>query len=315
MTVEDMMTEVWESLDKDTMIDPTDASGAVDSSTDGFARILKWLNRGYNRVWSWKFRDGTLLRFPSAYATVNFKSTVYEDTASSGSAGGLVLPAGFSSVDDYYNNWVISLDSGTGSGQTRFVADYAGSSLNAVPAEDFSTAPDSDTVFTLSKRFVKFVGSGASDAGDNLVLDPTEDFGVVLKVTDLEDEQVLGQANRSQNYAGSLTETGTPSSYYFYGNAIYFDVVPDAARWYQMEYYKQPSELTTKDDEPDVPNIWHEGILLYALWWGRHWQGEFTEAYATKRDLIDFMETTKQSFEMQYERELGTLTVLSPTED
>lgn len=313
MTVEDMMTEIWESIGEPSDIDPTDSSGSIDSSTDGFARILKWINRGYNRIWNWRFRDGTLLRFSAQYATKNFQGVVYSGTAVSGSAAGIVLPSGtYQSSDDYYNDWLIYLHSGTGSGQTRYVADYAGSSRNVIPAEDFSTAPDSDTQFSLYKRHMKFLVAGATGVTDNIDLDPKEDLFTVLKVVDLVDEQELAEGLRTDSYAGSRTEYGTPSTYYVYGDTLYFDIALDEGRWYQLEYLKQPSELTSTGDSPDIPSIWHEGILLYAVWWGQRLQEDFTNAYATKRDLIDFMETTKQSGEMQYERTLGSLEVIDP---
>lgn len=314
MTVEQMLEEVYYAGGKPSDVDPYNASDVLDSSTAGYATMLRWLNLGYERIWSWKFRDGSMVRFPSAYATVNFKVNVYEDSAASGSSSGLVLPAGFSSADDYYKDWLVSLESGTGSGQKRYISDYVGATKGVEVSDDFTTSPDSGTYFLLTKRWVQFVGSTADDTANNIVLDPVDEFGTLLKVTDLEDEQILSRAERTENFAGNITQTGIPSSYYFYGNKIYFDVAPDESRWYQAEYYKKPTALISKSDEPDIPSEWHFAIVLYALWWSLKRQDSHPEAYATKRDLVDYMESTREAFAFQTERMNAYVEVIGPTD-
>lgn len=59
------------------------------------------------------------------------------------------LAAGSSAVDDYYNNMWIVLDGGTGSGQSKRIIDYTGSSTEAQVESDWSTAPDATTTYII----------------------------------------------------------------------------------------------------------------------------------------------------------------------
>lgn len=313
MTVEQMVEEIYEALGEDSSLDPYDSSGNLDTSSDGYARILRWINRGYRRVLNWKFRDGHIIRFPVTYKSLNFKTVVHSGTLVSGSAGGVVLPSGtFQSADDYYNDWVIETESGTGSGATRYITDFTGSTRLCLVAEDFSTAPDSDTTFTIYKREYEFIKSGGAGVSDNIEISPVDSLLTPVKITDLEDEQDLSEADRVDNFSGSMTEGGTPNSWFLQGNKIIFDVPVDEVRWFRMEYVSDPDELSASTDEPDIPEVWHDAIILYVVWWGFRWLQQFTDAYATKRDLVDFMESTRQALEMRYERNLGVVEVLGP---
>lgn len=68
-------------------------------------------------------------------------------TAQAGAAGTLTLDSSAVAVDDYYNNMVLYLDGGTGSGQVRMITDYVGSTKVASVTPNWTTTPDSTTTF------------------------------------------------------------------------------------------------------------------------------------------------------------------------
>jgi len=70
------------------------------------------------------------------------------NTAQAGAAGAITLDAGASAVDDFYNNQIIVIASGTGAGQARFVSDYVGATKVASVAT-WVTNPDNTSVFYL----------------------------------------------------------------------------------------------------------------------------------------------------------------------
>lgn len=69
-------------------------------------------------------------------------------TAQAGAAGTITLDSGASAVDDFYNNQIIVIASGTGAGQARFVSDYVGATKVASVAT-WATNPNNTSVFYL----------------------------------------------------------------------------------------------------------------------------------------------------------------------
>ena len=66
---------------------------------------------------------------------------------------------------------------------------------------------------------------------------------------------------------GSLLyrRTRTPSSFALFSNKVIFDVGNDESRWYKVEYYRTPKNMTLATDVPEIPEIYHYAIILYAL--------------------------------------------------
>jgi len=75
-------------------------------------------------------------------------------TAAAGAAGTITLAATAtagltSSSDDYYNDALIYLSGGTGSGQTRTISDYVGDTRVASVSTDWSTTPDATSTYEI----------------------------------------------------------------------------------------------------------------------------------------------------------------------
>lgn len=73
------------------------------------------------------------------------------NTCQAGSAAGtVVLDAGASDANDYYNGGRITITGGTGAGQTRLISDYTGASVTANIYPNWSTTPDNTSTFDVS---------------------------------------------------------------------------------------------------------------------------------------------------------------------
>lgn len=81
-------------------------------------------------------------------------------TAQAGAATTITLAAGASSTDDYYNDKLITLDGGTGDGQTRIITDYDGTTKVATVAA-WGTTPDATTTYTIPSGGGCHVKSGS----------------------------------------------------------------------------------------------------------------------------------------------------------
>lgn len=86
-------------------------------------------------------------------------------TAQAGAAGTITLDSGASSVDDFYNNQIITLTGGTGTAQARIISDYVGATKVATVNGNWATTPDSTSVFVLLP-FGAIPGATAPTAGE-----------------------------------------------------------------------------------------------------------------------------------------------------
>jgi hypothetical protein len=71
------------------------------------------------------------------------------NTATAGAAASITFQAGSSAVDDFYNGYVVKVTAGTGSGQTRVVSDYVGSTLVATVGRVWDINPDATSVYSI----------------------------------------------------------------------------------------------------------------------------------------------------------------------
>jgi len=110
----------------------TVASGAV---TVNYAALPAYPN--YQNVLS-----GTSTLYLSS------SSQVTTGTAQAGSTTTITLASGESAVDDFFNDMVVGITSGTGIGQSTTITDYVGSTK--IATAPFTTAPASDSVYARS---------------------------------------------------------------------------------------------------------------------------------------------------------------------
>jgi len=74
---------------------------------------------------------------------------VRSGTAQTGTSSDITLDASASATDNLYRNTVISIVSGTGAGQTRYIHGYVGSSKAASVTPNWITTPDNTSVFVI----------------------------------------------------------------------------------------------------------------------------------------------------------------------
>jgi hypothetical protein len=131
----------------------------------------------------------------------------------------------------------------------------------------------------------------------------TGNFLFPLKIVDLEDQRSLVKAGANEDYATLLSTTGTPTEWYWISNKLVFNYAPDESRWFKMEYYRLPRELSSATDEPDIPEFMQYGVVLWGRWWGYARQQGQPEAYAAKKDYEDFMHQRLNLYAIEYLRD------------
>lgn len=279
MTLTEAREDLYGVVSKNSELDPATATGA--------AILDRYLNRAYKAILSWKGPRGAL-RFPTSRRVFLFQTPVYTGTVTLATSTTLTIPTtGLITTNSYYLEWIVKITSGTGAGQTRIVVGWVSGVATVHKAWD--TTPDATSVFLLTKRFVPILASSETGSVDGIALSPRTTFKGALKLTSLEDGVDLPLAEGTENFSGGLLDTGTPSEFFVQGTRLYFNVAPDEARWYRIEYEHIPASLTTGTEEFALPAPWDQVIILMARWWVLIRYGETQDAYAAKRDYQEFL--------------------------
>lgn len=84
------------------------------------------------------------------------------NTAQAGGASTITLDTGASATDDIYNGSTIEITGGTGSGQTRVIDDYVGTTKVATVDSAWDTQPDNTSTFTVSSHVNQYVNGTES---------------------------------------------------------------------------------------------------------------------------------------------------------
>lgn len=309
MTVSEIMEELYDQLGKQSDLNPysDDEETTLDLGQPGAQKLLGWINRGYRRILNWRFKGGRIVRFRSTERQVYFSGVSETGTAAAGAASSITLAAAAPAIADWFNGWIVRITSGTGSGQKRLIVDYSAARVATV-ARAWDNTPDATSVYEITKNEYAFVAAGSATAAVNIPLSPTEQIIAVTGVVDLQDNSQLVRASRTARFTSVEDTAGNAPSLFrdTLGGIVFDSTVPDG-RYYRLSYFGMPPALSALDDEPQIPEHFHEGILLWTVWWGLRRQQAFGDAYSTKRDLEDTMETALQQFDRGSEREELTL--------
>ena len=157
------------------------------------------------------------------------------------------------------------------------------------------------------KREWRFVDAFSDAAFFEIPLNPVTEIEAVQRITQIDNGRQLHRALSTDYYPIMIGKTGDPTSYYSLSSSLIFDVAPKEPTWYQLEYYAMPTPMTHVGMLPEIPEPFHEAIILYATWIGLRRYQEWNGAYATKRDIMDFMRTVRSSYSMNNELEEGYL--------
>jgi hypothetical protein len=317
MTVNELIIELYDQLGRPSDLNPysDDTEETVDIGSAGAVKLLGWINRAYRRVLNWRFRGGRVVRFRCTERDLYFPGIAVTGTCLGGGDNVIQFDESLSDVshdNDAYNGWLVEITSGTGSGQVREIVDYVATYLEpealwltyATVSQDWETNPDITSVFSLTKNFYSFVDSDSDDASYNIPVSSDEEVIAVMRVTDSETDTQLIRADRITRFTSLVDSHGqSPTMFKDVMGGLLFDTVVPVGRYYKVRYFGMPPALSALTDVPDIPGQFHEAMLLWSVWWGLRRQQAFGDAYSTKRDLEDTMETALQQFDRGSERE------------
>jgi len=275
----------------------------VDTTTYD-AKLTTAINEGIRTVATWKDpQTGKAMRYPKVADVATFQAYYTSgDLTDDGSTSTVVLPTGASTANDAYNGWSIKVGS-----EERLIVDYVGATLTATVTPVFGTAPADEDEYSLSKNFIQLLP--ATDA--LIAFHYTKPTGMIipLQLLNLSDKMLLERAPRVENYVTTRHLQSSPTEFYFQDDQLIFNSAFDDEYWYEMEYTRLPAELSASTDEPELPEAFHYGVVLWGRWWGYARVQAHPEAYAAKQDFIDFMRQRTGVYHFEGDRTNQYLTV------
>ena len=291
MTLAEMIREVYDGLGRpEGFLNPYDTDGTLNESTEGFSRLSKWINESQRAIAYWRYSDGYATTHPPLHDSIYFQGVVLTGTAQSGGDQSITLAVGVGTEDDQYNGWVVELTGGTGSGQIRLIVDFDGGTLQATLHKEWDTNPDATSTYSLYKAFWHILDSSDPKASEHIALSPVDTFYAPQKIMDLKQQENIAQANYKFQFPSEQLTATTPQLWYWDEDRLWMDVPVKDTRYFELEYMKQPADLTTGTDKPVLSSRFHYAIVLHALWMGSLALSESEDAYARKRDLQDYMD-------------------------
>lgn len=291
MTLAEMQEQIWRFIGE-----PSDLYDDDTATYD--SELTLAINEGLRQVATWRDpQTGRAVRYPALFGETFFQP--YRETGTldaDGTTTTVVLPAGSSAVNDAYNGWTIEINS-----ETRVIMDYVGSTLTATVNDAFDSAPATSDTYELTKNFIQLLASTHSLVGFHLSK-PTG-FLAPQRILNLTDSEELSRASRTETYISQGSEIGTPTEFYFKDDRLVFNFAFEEDSWLKMEYTRLPAELSASSDEPELPEYYHQGIVLWGRWWGYAREQALQEAYASKQDFVDFMRQRIGMYHFETDRE------------
>jgi hypothetical protein len=93
----------------------------------------------------------------SSYYSIDLSTTMFTGTAQSGTTNSITLATTETTVNGYYAGSSISIVSGTGSGQTRTITSYNGSTKGAGVTPDWTTTPNNTSVYEITSKSATYI--------------------------------------------------------------------------------------------------------------------------------------------------------------
>jgi hypothetical protein len=263
MTTQEMVNELAAEL-----------GNRTDLTVAPYTRYITWLNwalldicgmhrkRAHAPRWFKTLERSTLFKLPYNERLV---SALPSTTTLTLDAADRVAPA---NVDDYSNDCVLYFGTTAPAAlqeKTYLIVDY--DALSGVVTVDsaFAASPvPATTKYAILRRRIDFE--------DVILLNPNDAIFGVQRLEEALTGSALEQKPWFESVGTDFRTTGTPSTFMCRDSGIFMDVCSIEERWYRLWYYRYPTllagDVNGLQAECDLPEQWHEVVVLGAAWRG-----------------------------------------------
>jgi len=235
------------------------------------------LTRAQVQLANWKNRRGRPVRFRNLYVSRNVKlsldNTKYacdkltETTIRISAPPSYMMTGALESARCSIVQTDINGDLIEDTLMAMFVApDPLGTYVDIHFREEITASTSAVVSTEVTFAFDRFkIMRGTPQVDTPYMLLPTS-FRNILKVTEATGTSALAKPASKANLYNPLMTTGTPSQWYQLGDIIYFDTYFEEPLWFVVEYQKLPDELRSLTQPFEIPDQWHDVLLLLVEW-------------------------------------------------
>lgn len=306
MTLLQIIQNLYEALGEPSDLQYLDDLDNVETTSLGWHRMVDAVNNACLGIATWKFPEGRAIRFRFLESTASLNSLVESALITADVNNSLFITTTLTDMTvDFYAGCSIKI------GNLYYRIRHSRQDL-INPADvdlmlDKAITTTTGTAFTISKReyfFEPEIVSPFVNVLKNIAY--TASQGVPLEITNIYDSSSNSELTLTTKYEPLLSIDSTmqtPSQFYKLSGGIRFDTFPEASRSYVVRYMRGPRVLSYDviDAVPELPEQFHEAIVLYALWWGYRRMQENNSAYSTKQDLVDTLRRARTEYDLQGE--------------
>lgn len=307
MTLQEIIVEIFEGLGEPSDLNIWDTDGVtIDPDGKGWPRLTRVVNDAAMALTMWKWPNGHQVRMRSSEAEAMIKTQVTVGAVSAWSNPTMTL-SGPGITTSMRGRLIV----GATSGATGLVW-YHNLSTTMILTKITGTfvALESVSFYQRDYRFDDSTTLALTDPGIPYLAASGRPLEVI-QVIDADTGAVLDETTKTEKFSVVDSSIGSPATVARTYGGFVFDVWPTAGLTFLVRYSKGPAVLTINDAtvEPDLPAQFHRGLVLYGIWWGLRRAQESNDAYATRKDLEDFMARTKTEFDIQDDNVSGQIKI------
>jgi len=300
MTLEEMALDLHETLGELSDLEFRDPiTGVPDVTTKGWRDITRILNEAQLKIAFHKNSGGRLVRMRLTETIGRLMVQRIAATVVSFTGNTLtLLSAGHPA--DYYRGMLVV---GTGTGRGVIFVHYLGAPDDTVIMSNVTGTFTAGEAITIVRREYLF--------GDSSVTNPIVAGSIwfpyaqgrPVEITGIVDEEgnELDLAEKPDEYTQVSTTEGTPASYTKISGGIRFDTFPDTADTYLVRAMRSPVPMVTTlvTATPEIPEVFHRCMVLYAQWWFLVRGQELQAAYGVRRTYEEMIRDAQTEFDLQ----------------
>ena len=284
MTLEEIATDVWEVLGEPTDLSFFDEDGSFDATSKGWTRLMRAARTAQVTISKWRNpRTGKRFRWygMSQLLTVNV------DPGVTGAVTGVANEGRELTVDttlavNSHSMWYL-------------VITHADSTVTNA------------RVISSGEGFLSLFQETPTEIGDTYRIVPpfielTETSLSVLRVTYLNELRELSIVRPEFLPISSEASFGAPSSYYQLHDRIYLDRMPETGV-FQVETDRVPRFDPTRDAVPELPENFHQAIVLWMAAWGfaRYLNPEMKTSM--RKEFYEYMDSIQLPKDLELDRQ------------
>ncbi len=296
MDIRNMIVDLWENAGEPSDLDPWIAAPVnydplteLEPTSDGVMYYLRQISLAQIALANWRTRRGRPIRFNKFLTQTNIKlgrngeEFPYTATYINKFSIRLENPDAAISEEKLKDSKLIILGSYTESGEAkvteqetmvaRAVYDALNDWYTLSLRDEITNVAYNDGVdhnFTSIAATIYWnrfpVTRTPAPLMDGSEAEFDNNFRNMLKMMDMHTGSEIERAESKESLFNYQMTTGIPGKWYNLGDTIYFDSFMDETKWYTVEYQRLPNSVTTLQDTLDIPEEWHEVLLLINEW-------------------------------------------------